>query len=389
MDAVYGNRTGTVKGQVPRQIGHFNPRIESLRGVASLCVLCSHCFGLLIVGGLKAYYLVPFFRQPLGAKVLTILCSLLNPEGAVVVFFLLSGYVLTLSFLRSPDSLPRQFVPYVVKRAFRLFPAMWVSILVIAAIRLALPDALPAPLRTTFYTRIFTTPITAGAIGKNFLLASFTINPLTWTMYVEAVCSLLVPLLVAITRTRKWAGFATLLILLALAARVHQLALHYLFCFQIGVVLASFPDLTARLRWPGTLFAGGLAILFLHRACMPTFTGNLLLVAAGATMILAAILCESPIDRFCWLDGPSVRFLGRISYSVYLVHLAVVYALVQVFVGFGLQNPGGCFPQVLLAVATIGVTTPLAWACYVGVEVPTLRYGKSIANVLALRLQRA
>ncbi len=387
MDAVHEKRTETVRGQIPRPISRFNPRLESLRGVAALCVLCSHCFGLLLVGGLKAYYLVPFLRQPPGAKVLTILCSLLNPEGAVVLFFLLSGYVLTLSFLRSPDSLPRQFVPYVVKRAFRLFPAMWVSILAIAAIRLALPDTLPASLQTSFYTRIFSTPITGEAIGRNFRLASFTINPLTWTMYVEAVCSLMVPLLVAITRTRKWAGFATLFILLALGACVHEIALHYLFCFQIGVVLASFPDLTAGLRWPGTLFAAGVAILFLHRACMPTFTGNLLLVAAGATMILAAALCESPLDRFCWLDAPSVRFLGRISYSVYLVHLAVVYGLVQVFVGFGLQNPGGCFPQVLLAVATIGVTTPLAWACYVAVEVPTLRYGKQIATFLSLRLQ--
>lgn len=387
MDAVGGKRTGMGGGQVPRRVSRFNPRLESLRGLAALCVLCSHCFGLLVVGGLKAYYLVPFVRQPPGAKILTILCSLLNPEGAVVLFFLLSGYVLTLSFLRSPDLLHRQFVPYVVKRAFRLFPAMWVSILFIAAIRLALPDTLAAPLQTSFYTRIFSTPITGEAIGRNFLLSSFTINPLTWTMYVEAVCSLLVPLLVAITSVRKWAGPATLLILIALAAPVHQIALHYLFCFQIGVLLASFPELTAGIRRPYPLFAAGIAVLFLHRAGMPTFTGNLLLVAAGATMILAAVLYESPVERFCWLDRPSVRFLGRISYSVYLIHLAVVYALVHAIVGLGLQNPGGCFLQVLLAMATVGLTIPLAWACHVAIEVPTIRYGKNIANFLALHMQ--
>src|ERR1700733_3274837 len=131
------------------QLG-FNPRLESLRGLAALGVIVTHCFGALRVDGLKEYWALPFSEQPSSAQVLTLLGSVLNPEGAVVLFFILSGYVLSLSFLRSKESLGRLLGPYLIRRMLRLLPAMWLSIWFMAGVRHVLRNAIPLSIQSNF-----------------------------------------------------------------------------------------------------------------------------------------------------------------------------------------------------------------------------------------------
>jgi len=88
----------------------FLPRIESLRGIAALTVVGRHVSDQLS-GALPAYgWLDGFAGQ--------VIAAFSNGTGAVVTFFVLSGFVLARSLDSSPDP-----VRFFRNRLFRLFPA--------------------------------------------------------------------------------------------------------------------------------------------------------------------------------------------------------------------------------------------------------------------------
>jgi peptidoglycan/LPS O-acetylase OafA/YrhL len=80
------------------------------------------------------------------------------------------------------------------------------------------------------------------------------------------------------------------------------------------------------------------------------------------TLLLAQMIVLSGTPQWSWLDAAPLRFLGRISYSLYLYHFTAV-GLVQYFLG----------GERLHAPASLSVTLALATASYLLVEQPFLR----------------
>ena len=356
----------------------FNSRLESMRGLAALCVLLTHCFGIFQIDGINAYWTLPFFDQPANAKILTLIGSLLNPSGAVVAFFIISGYVLSLSLFRSRKPLRQQFGPYIVKRAFRLLPAMWVSILLFAMVREVVPNYVDPSYQSAFYS-ILVTPITLGLVLQNCFLYQSTINPVTWTMFVEVVGSLALPLMIVGSGLGKRAalGLMALLIATAWLTRSGEFdARRFLFCFDAGVALACFPRLTEKVRLPIPLFLGGVFLLFIQRIASINGIRGTVLLTVGATMLLVAVIGAKDATTFRWLDIYPARFLGKISYSLYLLHLAIIYALMQLLACLGFLKVGGLLPTASLTVGTLVFTTIAASMSYTFVELPMILYGK-------------
>jgi peptidoglycan/LPS O-acetylase OafA/YrhL len=81
--------------------------LQSLRGIAALTVAIGHA--------LTYYYATSSYGS-----------MVLNGRGAVVVFFVLSGYVLTRS-LRSTHFDRHSVLYFYGQRAFRIYPAMWAA----------------------------------------------------------------------------------------------------------------------------------------------------------------------------------------------------------------------------------------------------------------------
>ncbi len=85
----------------------------------------------------------------------------------------------------------------------------------------------------------------------------------------------------------------------------------------------------------------------------------------------------------------------KISYSFYLLHLVVMYALAQAFVGLVfLPKFGGIVPTLLLTICTFGFTTSLAWFSHTAVERPypawkDIRIGKRRQGVRLFGYWRA
>src|ERR1700754_192976 len=87
----------------------FLPRIESLRGVAALSVVGYH-----VAVAMSAS--APYGR--IDAFIYNVFSAAMNGTGAVVAFFVISGFVLARSLEANPDP-----VRFVRNRIFRLVPA--------------------------------------------------------------------------------------------------------------------------------------------------------------------------------------------------------------------------------------------------------------------------
>jgi peptidoglycan/LPS O-acetylase OafA/YrhL len=109
--------------------------LQSLRGISAVTVMISHC-------------LVDYGPAPL----LTRISSVFNGRAAVVIFFVLSGYVLTRSLQRSQFN-RGAVLRFYARRIFRLYPAIWVaSVLGLAylfALHWQIPPDRPAPVSST------------------------------------------------------------------------------------------------------------------------------------------------------------------------------------------------------------------------------------------------
>ena len=72
------------------------------------------------------------------------------------------------------------------------------------------------------------------------------------------------------------------------------------------------------------------------------------------------------------MDWPPLVFLGRISYSLYLLHLLVLFALVRT------ASPAVSVYWLLPAALVLSIG--LAWLSYRAVELPSIRLGRHLAS---------
>lgn len=310
--------------------------LDALRGFAALSVF---------VGHLLAEYDVD---RGLFLSIIS------DGTTAVDLFFVLSGFVLTLSLQKEP-----RYERYVIKRVFRLYPPYAVAILA----GLAVSAAVPGPL-----------------IWQHFLMVGWEpfdttrINAVIWTIIVEMKVSLLLPFLFLFTARWGWiAGTVPSFLLVALAIRftpLDFLRFAPLFAFGMGLAIqrARVVGFVARLRLPA-LLAGLLACgaLYWVRDVVPGYgtAWKHFVSGAGSVGLIAIALSRPAVWRF--LSFPPFAFVGRISFSLYLLHLpvlAVTANRAQTFVGL---------PAAIVLVLVAGVL--VASIAYVLVERPAQRAG--------------
>ena len=111
----------------------YYERLQSFRGMWVLMVTFYHCQG--VTGGQLPLHAVP--ERGLGpAQVFAhhLALAVFNGHGALMSFFVLSGFVLTLSLRRGPQPALPASLAFVGARLFRIIPANAVAMLVAVAI---------------------------------------------------------------------------------------------------------------------------------------------------------------------------------------------------------------------------------------------------------------
>jgi peptidoglycan/LPS O-acetylase OafA/YrhL len=361
-----------VQFQAPQGSGQIT-ELQSLRGIAAATVMIGHC--------LISY----------GPSALLIgLSELLNGRAAVAVFFVLSGYVLTCSLQRGRFDRDA-ILGFYVRRGFRLYPAIWVASAFGLAYLFALhwqipPDRAGPLIQQSFRADRFDTLHIVTSIAG---MTTFVI-PQLWTIFIEIVASIAMPgiAFVALYR-RQWfpcvLGVA-LLASLTIPNTYYHVTL-YLIDFVVGAGLA-IPGLAMRLfqNAPARLLVSlGLVMLACTRFLPLEYWGaaaNLLELAA-ATLIIGALIGAN--EKVYLFRSRVLRFLGDISYSLYLLHFVVLCTVVKLFTLLQWASGTSVSIYVLAILATCltsTITIMLAWLSYVYVEEPGIKLGKRLLRFL-------
>jgi peptidoglycan/LPS O-acetylase OafA/YrhL len=378
----------------------FLPQVESLRGYAALCVAFSHCGIALIFtpahDGTSAGGAVDF-----GFKLLS---WVLNGRAAVIVFFVISGLVLSLALDRAPvQKLLRGYGLFVWRRALRIYPAHLAALLLfVPAAYLTVfrvPVADPARLEsvhnmlTPWIDGFVYGHIAPSAWWQTAVLSSNYYNPVTWTLKVEMLASLLVPLFAALSRpARLGRDLLILADLIAAASLIDantrpDLFLLYLPAFYLGCMVRTHGRRLAAVASRGRP-SRPLAILVCllaligPSAAVPLGTGNfettISMSVAAFGLVLLVAWPTGEADRL--LLHPLSRMMGRLSYSFYLWHDLILFAFVRaLFVAFAPDTLAAAMLPVLAA--TLLVTIPFSFAVaalsYRWVEKPFVALGRS------------
>lgn len=318
-------------------------------------------------------------------------------DFGVTLFFLLSGFLLSRQFLADHSSLTWPTLRTFWRRRFlRILPAYWLAVAVILP---CLSFVRVSPGQWVSYLLMIQT--------YDHQAHDPSLSQM-WTLSVELSFYLALPLLLAIghrlplPRRHRMTGLVVLMLAFGLAAElvVHALvggetdALLWLppyldwFALGIGLAVLSIDAgdpvgwQRAPLRWArsaGTCWAVGLMLLWfttlplagprdLSPATTWEWTLKHLLYGASAFFLLLPLVAGDAGWTERALGNRVMRWLGEISYGVYLWHLALLIAL-QRWVGWPVF--GGHFA--LLYLLTAAAATLVAAASWHLVERPLLR----------------
>jgi peptidoglycan/LPS O-acetylase OafA/YrhL len=378
--------------------------LDALRGLAALAVVVHHCLmAFPLPLALQHNQLEP---SALPLPVLLVSYSplhvLWSGTEAVVFFFVLSGFVLSLPLL-SGRTMP--YLEFVAKRFCRIYiPFLVVATLSIVLLGIVSPG--PVDGLSPWFHAQWDRPLSAGDILQVVLLTpietpSVLVRVLntSWSLVHEWRVSLLFPLLVPLLArlrplTAVLAAAAVASIALNLAGRTEGLpgalvsTLFYAQFFVFGVVLAQYRHaLTAKLRgrvrrvaaWAACAVLLGWTWLppFINLGFLQSELVTSWAIAAGAVLGMALLLTSDSARRL--LEGSCLQRLGAVSYSLYLVHPVVLLSL--------LRSPLGavCAPAAALAVLPLSLL--LAAVTYRFIEQPSIALGRRLTHWLATQHQ--
>jgi peptidoglycan/LPS O-acetylase OafA/YrhL len=351
--------------------------LEGLRGVAAFTVVLRHTF--------NAVALPLGFREALLQSPLALL---LNGQGAVQLFFVLSGYVLAGSVERGTGGVG--LVQFYVKRILRIHPPFVLALLLTwcaAFLYAGRPAGLPASPWLGEFSAIHLSP---GELLSSLRFPGTALGqlPVGWTLYVEMIFSLLLPALVLVARRLHWSVLVVASVY-ALVQGSDQLVLRYALDFCLGIAAYLERDrLAGWIRQVGRPWQAALVVAAALLFSSPLLLGwsrpafgilvdgidwaSIGLMALGSvTLVVFAV--HVPLLNRCLSVRPVV-FLGKISYSLYLLHFMVLIAASR-----WVADPA----LLLLAVSTGSVL--LSAAFHPLVERPSILAANALCKWLARR----
>ena len=272
----------------------------------------------------------------------------------MILFFALSGFVLFLPYERRGLS----YVHFVVKRICRIYLPY------LGALALAVAMNLHYHGLVTDHQWVNSTwnqEPSSNLIFQHILfLGNYpweTFNTAFWSLVYEMRISLIFPFLaIAILRLRNvWMVVFAILTSL-LSVHYHRIfallslnppgnqtvdTLHYMSFFVLGAILAKNREfIRERYRQLPlflVFFLSVLAILFYYHPFSIPLAGAAILpeqktvdwsVALGSLIVITLAICSGPFKKV--LNNDAIHYLGRISYSVYLVHGTVLFTLIYI-----------------------------------------------------------
>lgn len=286
------------EGSSPRVL-----ELDALRGIAALGVAVFHCTNH--YGNEVGHLVPPSFGFPAG-------------NYGVQLFFLISGFVIFMTLERT-----RAAMDFVVSRFSRLFPAYWAAIALTATVvyTMGMPQQKLAgwdlALNMTMIQQI---------LGHEHLDGSY------WTLQIELFFYIQMLFWFSTRQLHRIRWIIGAWLLASLASGLFEKATGHPFSYSVRelLILRHIP-----------FFAIGILFYRIWRRADPPLVDYLLILASVAVIVVTLPPVYLPVALFCvavfwlfitgrliWLRLRPFVFLGKISYSEYLLHQAIGFAII-------------------------------------------------------------
>lgn len=353
---------------------HHYRNLDSLRGLAALSVVFNH------VSYATSYEWL--LKTPWR--------YLATGQEPVILFFVLSGFVLSLQLERA--KIP--YIQYALRRICRIY-LPYLAVIFIGLASLALIPARSIAWAGPWWASYWQTLPDIRQLAYHVLLIlpfhTGAIVPIIWTLIYEMRISFLMPMIYLANSRFGWKIcllFAFLLTGLSLIGE-HKatlslldesyvgswsMTLHYAAMFVVGSILAtqrrkilaffSAHKLANIVGVLGLVFyfeAGDIAAKLHHEG----FLGDWI-IALGSSGIITSSLIPSIVSKCTELSFS--RLLGKISYSLYLIHMVVFLSAFHFLTGIT--------PNIWIIPIALVSVIPCALLCYYCIEQPSIRLSR-------------
>ena len=349
------------QGHTKPDTNHRIEFLDSARGLAAMSVMIFH---VILMFNWKVMTLPP--------KIFILLKVIFNGSDAVSFFFVLSGFVLTASIVKLQDNF--DYPNYIVRRVFRIYPLYAASVITAFIISGG---------NKTF---VFLQEMNIVSTVHQF------VGP-GWTMGAEIFISLLMPVFVLTLRHRNM-SYVVLLISLFSYNYLSPFAFHFILGMLIYDLYRSrrqvlwldqarymFVVLPVLMIFYSSRHIAELSPRFTHLILMAedfmgighgNFFFDLSGIASAAFIII--ILQSQRIQAV--LSHAILAFIGRISFSIYLIHWLVmnnipVKKIAQIY-------PPGALYLVMLIAAVSLITIFISYFTYRFIELPFINLAKKL-----------
>ena len=356
--------------------------LDGLRGIAALSVVVWHFF--------CATYTIP---EPNVKAFLYSLYFLVHGRAAVLLFFILSGFVLSLSFFKEPR---QRYARFVFRRICRIY-LPYLALIVFAIIVRTFLTTRSIPGLSDWFNDYNGDPFSLKtALEHMFLIGNIhsnVYNNAIWSLIHEMRISLVFPFIfIFVKRVHPAISIASCFVLSAIAwgndvfnwetsngwESGYFYSLHVTSFFIIGILLARYQDkltkLYRHLNKPLKIVLFIVCIL-LFRVSMEVWTVKIKLLllsdygtALGACGFMVIALGSPKVSNI--LKTSFFNLIGNISYSIYLNHITVIYIV------FFTLYPLLSLPVLLVVVlATVIAVSYLTWKF---IELPSIALGRIV-----------
>ncbi len=317
--------------------------LDALRGIGACSVALSHF--------LISFVVEPEWHQGKFKMIAYWLGMVIyGGHSALPLFFMLSGFVLALPAVKGR---PQSYAVFITRRFFRLY----VPYVVALAIAVAANMRWHGPLGLTHWaTQTWSAPVDEHQVLQHLLV----VGPLNWTQFNTAFWTLIVSLRISIVfpllcylvlRTKPWVSMLAIVTAASVVTwcqlhviyNTYTTTLHVAGFFTTGILLARYKDKV--FGWASALserrkliylcaslfvyWYGGMLMQLFWKHVVSTWNFRLevfdWVLACGAVMILILSPTFKPLSKFLMSTIP--QFLGKICYSIYLMHGTVLFIL--------------------------------------------------------------
>lgn len=362
----------TVDSTLPARSSASAPRrfheLDALRGLAACVVMLRHFVMAMPEGNLHFLLL----RTPLRV--------FFAAHEAVLLFFLLSGFVLSVSA-------PGTYFAYIAKRICRIY-LPYLAALLLAVLGAAYLHGVGSTPSEWFATT-WSGPVSKALVFQHVLfLGKYDVaqfNTAFWSLVYEMRVSIFFPLVYLAARRISIGWIAAMaFVASSIASALHSspysadyaMTFHYAAIFCLGSLLAQRRDaLCLRIQ-----ALKGSTVIWMTVLCLGLFTygqGPLSVIRRFEPLTdwpvvfgcCGLVLLSIGSDRIgSFLRSAIPQFLGRISYSLYLVHATVLFALIHLLYGR--------WPLPLILALFLPLSITLGWVFHLAIEVPAIRAGR-------------